>query len=212
MVKECVQMLRFLFWLFSRRFSLTHPLFRSRLQRHMWLLHPFVTSWAFISHFSSSLISKKIFFQLATKCEKLDSGSVVVHNHVYECSSECEAQAGFEEYPTCISVQEEKIEDIIWKTSDSGGVCSGVGWSPVWPNCSNTQNSERKGNLMSWSVFRFPVFVWNRSAKVCSVVNCGVSFDTIFISFRKEIFCCSVVVVFFLSLSTSTEFNLFVFT
>jgi hypothetical protein len=59
------------------------------------------------------LVSKKIFFQLATKCEKLVSGSVVVHNHVYEGTSECEAQAGFEEFPTCVSVQEEKIEDII---------------------------------------------------------------------------------------------------
>jgi hypothetical protein len=43
---------------------------------------------------------------------------------VYEGTSECEAQAGFEEFPTCVSVQDEKNEDIIRKTSDSGGVCS----------------------------------------------------------------------------------------
>jgi hypothetical protein len=103
----------------------------------------------FISRFSSSLASKKIFFQLATKCEKLDSGSVVVHNHVYEGTSECGAQAGFEKFPTWAPVQEEKTEDIIRKRSVSGGVCSGVGWSPVCPNCPNTQNSERKGILMS---------------------------------------------------------------
>ena len=205
-------MLRSAFWFFSFRFSLTDPLFSLRLQRNMWSWHPLVTSWAFISRFSSSRPTKKFFFQLATKCEKLDSGSVFVHNHVYEGTSECEAQAGFEEFPTWAPVQKEKNEDNIWKTTVSEGVCSYVGWSLVCSNCSNTQNSERKGWFMSWSVFRFASFFWNRSSKVCSVAQLRVSLDTICIRFREENFSFSFVGTFFLSLFSKTEFNLFVFT
>jgi hypothetical protein len=54
---------------------------------------------AFFPLFPSLLVVAKIFPQLATKCEKLVSGSCGVHNCVYEGTSDCEAQPRFEKNP-----------------------------------------------------------------------------------------------------------------
>ena len=61
-----------------------------------------VTLREFFSTFSLFGGLEEKFSLLATKSEKLVSGSLGVHNPVYEGTSECEAQAGFEPNPPTI--------------------------------------------------------------------------------------------------------------